>query len=68
MTPPHKIQITFTPDELAKIDACEEATGAGTLARVIRDALVLAAWAARARADGWTLVAVRGTHTREWSR
>lgn len=58
-----KIQVALAPIDLARIAACQYE--GQTLAALIRDALAFAAWVARQRADGWSLVAIRGTHTRE---
>lgn len=61
-----KIQVLLDDADLVRVDACRYE--GQTLASLVRDALAFAAWVARARADGWTLVAIRGLHTREMAR
>jgi hypothetical protein len=58
-----KVQIQFTATDLMRISACRREDQ--TLASLVRDALTFACWVARARADGWTLVAIKGDQTRE---
>jgi hypothetical protein len=60
-----KVQIAFSASELARIEACRLASGGGTLARIVRDALAFAAWVHRQRAEGYTLVAIKGDRVRE---
>ncbi len=60
-----KIQIAFSAAEFARVEACRVASGASTLARVVRDALTLAAWVHRQRAEGFVLVAIKGDRVRE---
>lgn len=63
MTAARKVQVQFDERDMERIEACRY--NGQTLASLVRDALAFAAWVARARAEGWTLVAVKGDRVRE---
>lgn len=60
-----KIQVCFSPEMLRVVDALRAASGRRTVAEVVRDALTLADWCRRQRADGFVIAAVKGDRVRE---